>query len=116
MNQKIDLRTLLGSSDKTSEQRLALFAWLSLGIIESLTKGIVTPIDAVRIYFHADNCLFVRYEFGQEIADEIMSHGTQLADIFEVLSTDEAEQEFQTELAMIQSLSLNILERERVAA
>ena len=116
MTQRIDLRTLLGNGEGTSDDRLALFAWLNLGIVESLTKGILKPEEAVRIFFHGDNCLFVRTEFGEETAEEIMGRGVQLNDIFEALTTERAEQEFQKELAVMQSLSLSILQSERIAA
>src|SRR5437016_2151615 len=68
MTQRIDLRTLLGNA---SDDRLALFAWLNLGIVKSLTKSILKPEDAVRIFFHGDNCLFVKTEFGEETAEKI---------------------------------------------
>jgi hypothetical protein len=116
MTQRIDLRTLLGNDEGKSDDRLALFAWLNLGIVESLTKGILKPEEAVRIFFHGDNCLFVRTEFGEETAEEIMSRGVQLNDIFETLATERAEHEFQTELSVMRSLSLSILQSERIAA
>ena len=116
MTQRINLRTLLGNGQETSDDRLALFAWLNLGILESLTKGILKPEEAVRIFFHGDNCLFVKTEFGEETAEEIMSRGVQLNDIFESLATERAEHEFQKELALMQSLSLSILQSERIAA
>ena len=116
MTQRIDLRTLLGNGEGTSDDRLALFAWLNLGIVESLTKGILKPEEAVRIFFHGDNCLFVETEFGEETAEEIMSRGVQLNDIFEALTPERAEHEFQKELAVMQSLSLSILQSERIAA
>jgi hypothetical protein len=116
MTQRINLRTLLGNGQETSDDRLALFAWLNLGIVESLTRGILKPEEAVRIFFHGDNCLFVKTEFGEETAEEIMSRGVQLNDIFESLATERAEHEFQKELALMQSLSLSILQSERIAA
>jgi hypothetical protein len=33
---------------------------INLGMIESLVNGSVTASDALRIFFNADNCLFVR--------------------------------------------------------
>src|SRR5437870_233496 len=116
MNHKIDLRALLANSDRTLGERLVLFAWLSLGIVESLTKEILGPSDAVRIFFNADNCLFVRQDLADETADEIMSRGVQLADIFEAFPPDKADQELENELAMLRSLSLEILEHEHIAA
>jgi hypothetical protein len=116
MNHKIDLRALLANGEGKSQSSLALFAWLNLGIVESLTNGVLAPADAVRIFFNADNCQFVLQELTEETANEIMSRGVQLADIFEAVPSDKANQEFQNELATIRSLSLDILQNERIAA
>ena len=116
MTNKIDLRLLLSNSDRTLEQKLALFAWLSLGIVESLTQGLMTATNAVRIFFNAENSLFVRQDLTEQGAEEIMSHGVQLADLFDALPSEEAQQEFQRELATMRSLCLRILEEKRLAA
>jgi hypothetical protein len=116
MTSKIDLRTLLANSDRTLEQKLALFVWLTLGIIESLTKGLLTADHAVRIFFNADNCLFVRQELGEDDADAIMSHGVQLPDLLDALPAEEAQREFERELAKMHALSLAILKQRRLAA
>src|SRR5439155_16244482 len=116
MTNKIDLRILLSNSDRTPEVKLTLFVWLNLGIIESLTNGLLTATQAVRIFFNAENCLFVRQEIVERNADVIMSHGVQLADPFDALPSEEAQLEFQRELATIRALCLNILEEKRLAA
>ncbi len=113
---KINLETLLSDPEKTVEQKLALFAWLNLGIVESLAKGHLTAADAVRIFFNGENCLFVRRRLADENADAIMSRGVQLADLFDVLPADEAQQEFESELLTIRSLCMNILEEKQLAA
>ena len=113
---RISLQTLLSDPEKSPEQKLALFAWLNLGIIESLGRGHLTPTQAVRIFFNAENCLFVRQEIAERNADVIMSHGVQLADPFDALPSEEAQLEFQRELATIRALCLNILEEKRLAA
>ncbi len=115
-NNKIILETVLSGADKTLEQKLALFAWLNLGIVESLTKQHLRPIDAVRIFFHGENCLFVRNGLKDHIADEIMSRGVQLADVFDVLEPDEAQLRFEDQLKKIRDLSLAILEQKQLAA
>ena len=116
MARKINLKTLLSARGRTIEQKLALFAWLNLGIVESLTKGLLTPADAVSIFFNADNCLFVQRSLKQAEAEEIMSRGVQLADLFDALPPKRANQELQKELKRMHSLSLNILEQKRLAA
>ncbi len=116
MNNKIDLRILLSNSDRTPDEKLTLFVWLNLGIIESLTNGLLTATQAVRIFFNAENCLFVRQGIAERNADVIMSHGVQLADPFDALPSEEAQLEFQRELATMRALCLNILEEKRLAA
>lgn len=80
MKQHVDLHTLL-SQDTDKDQQITSFALLSLGVIESLVGGAITASRAVELFFHADNCLFVRKQLRQKIADEIMSRGVQLPDI-----------------------------------
>ena len=113
---RISLQTLLSDPEKSPEQKLALFAWLNLGIIESLGRGHLTPADALRIFFNGENCLFVRHELADENADTIMSCGVQLPDLFDILPADKAQQEFQSELSTMRSLCVNILEEKRLAA
>jgi hypothetical protein len=115
MRPRIDLHTLL-SQATNKDQQITFFALLSLGVIESLVGGAVTASGAVELFFHADNCLFVRKRLRQVIADEIMSRGVQLSDVFKALPTEEAQQEFQRELAAMRSLSLKLLEDRQLAA
>jgi len=75
MNKKVDLDTLLASTGKARAQQLALFALFNLGMIESLANGMMSAGDALRIFFHGDNCLFVRKQLHDKTADQIMSHG-----------------------------------------
>ena len=114
MKRRVDLHTLL-SPATDEDQQIASFALLSLGIIESLVGGAITASNAVRLFFHADNCLFVRKQLRQKVADEIMSRGVQLPDILDVLSAEEAQQEFQRELAAMRLLCLKILEGKSLA-
>ncbi len=115
MKHRVDLHTLLSqATDK--DQQIASFALLSLGVIESLVGGAITASGAVELFFHADNCLFVRKQLRQKAADEIMSRGVQLPDIFDALSAEEAQQENQRELAAMRSLCLKLLEDKQLAA
>ena len=115
MRPRIDLHTLLLQASNKNQQ-ITSFALLSLGVVESLVGGAVTASGAVELFFHADNCLFVRKQLRQAIADEIMSRGVQLPDVFEALPAEEAQQEFQRELAAMRSLSLKLLEDRQLAA
>jgi hypothetical protein len=37
---------------------MVLFALLNLGMIESLVNGLLSATDAIRVFFHTENCLF----------------------------------------------------------
>jgi len=112
----MDFKTLLTISDRTSCQQKALFALLNLGIVESLANGLLSAADAVHLFFHADNCLFVRKRMRDKTADEIMSRGVQLPDLFEMLPSDEAQRAFQHELATIRGLCLKLLGKKPLVA
>ncbi|HRQ39886.1 MAG TPA: hypothetical protein PLD25_18415 [Chloroflexota bacterium] len=116
MNEKIYLRELLSESTRTAEENLELFALLNLGVLESLSHGLLSASEALRTFFHAENSLFVREELHHRLADEIMSRGVQLPDLFEILPTEEAQREFQREMAKLHALCLDILEQKLVAA
>lgn len=105
----MNLKTLLTEVDKAPEQRLALFALLSLGILDSLNNGLITAADTLRLFFHADNCLFLHQQLRDRVANEIMSRGVQLADLFDILPAEQAQREFQRELAAMRSLALRLL-------
>ncbi len=111
----IDLEALL--SQAHPRQRVASFALLCLGAIESLVSGAIRASDAIRLLFHADNCLFVREHLLHDAADEVMSRGVQLLDLFDALPAEEAQQEYQRELAAMHTLCLKLIEdRESAAA
>jgi hypothetical protein len=116
MNSSLHLNTLLPAPGRTPAQQLTLFALLNLGIIESLANGLLNATDSVRLFFHADNCLFVRKLLRNKAADEIMSRGVQLPDPFDALPAEEAQREFQRELATMRSLCLKLLEDEQLVA
>ncbi len=116
MNERIDLRAVLEASGRTRPEQVALFALLNLGIVESLSNGLIGAAECVRLFFHADNCMYVRKALRLKAADEIMSHGVQLPDLFDALPTDRSQREFNRELAKLRSLCLELLGRRRSAA
>lgn len=116
MNHRIQLATLLAEAGRLPEQQLALFALLNLGLVESLAGGSLSAAAAVRLFFHAENCQFVRQHLRERVADEVMSHGVQLPDLFEALPAQEAQREFQRELATMRSLCLTLLAAQQLAA
>ncbi len=87
----VGLEALL-SQAADPRQRVASCALRCLGAIESLVGGAIRASDAIRLLFHADNCLFVREHLQHEAADEVMSRGVQLPDLFDALPAEEAQQ------------------------
>src|SRR5262245_61580822 len=111
MIQAFDLAML----SRTQEQPSALFAVAALGFIDSLLAGSLTPSEAIRAFFHAKNCRFVRSKLRDKLADEVMGRGVQLPDLFDALPPEEAYREFQHELLAMKALCHELLEAERVA-
>ena len=75
MNDRIELAQLLSDTGRTRAEQVEIFALLNLGILESLSHGLISAADALRTFFHAENCLFVRRQVRNRTADEIMSRG-----------------------------------------
>lgn len=115
MRKSIELQTLL-SQTSDPRQRAASFALFCLGAIESLGSGTIPANDAIALFFHADNCLFVREYLHEDIADEVMSRGVQLPDLFDALPAEEAQREYRRELASMHALCLKLIEEHKVAA
>lgn len=114
-NYRIDLADVLSEHAMSDEKQRSIFALLSLGIIDSLVNGSISSSDAVERFFHADNCLFVHNYFCDHDAETLMSHGVQLPDLFLVLPAQEAQREFQRELAMMRSHCYAMLEEKELA-
>ena len=105
MTNRIDLNNVLSSTNRDTEQQRSIFALLNLGILESLATGSLSATDAVSLFFHADNCLFVQHELRDRIAEQIMSHGVQLPDLFLVLPPQKAQRELTAMRTLCNSLS-----------
>lgn len=116
MNDSMPLKNLIAALAGAPTRQLALFALLNLGIIESLANGLLSVTEVIRIFFNEENCQYVREQLHNKVADEIMSHGAQLPDLFRILSNEEAHREFQHELATLRSLCLKLLEEKRLVA
>lgn len=111
----VRLQEVLTGSGRSPSKRLALFAWINLGVIESLSGGMIGPTDAVRLFFNSENCLFVRKHMGKT-ADEVMSRGVQLPDVFDALPVEKAHCEFQRELDAMRTLCLKLLDERKLVA
>lgn len=116
MKNHIDLPTLMTEANGEGTPPLAIFAVLNLGIVELLANGALSTTNATQFFFNAQNCLHVRKVLRDKLADEIMSHGVQLQDLFSVLPEREAQQEFQRELTSIRSLCLQLLQQHELVA
>jgi hypothetical protein len=112
----VRLDSILAEAGEQTSRQLAVFALLGLGVIDSLASGLMSATDAVHSFFNADNCLFVRHRLKDKVADKVMSHGAQLADLFDLLPADEAHRQFRHELSAMRSLCQKLVEAVRPAA
>ena len=95
--------------------KLRHFAWLNLGVVQSLASGVVSATDAIHVIYNVENCLYVRKHLQSKEAQEIMSRGVQLPDIFAALSVEEASREFLHELEQMRALCMKLLDKKRAA-
>jgi hypothetical protein len=79
-----------------------------------LASGILTPADAVKRFYHTENCLYVQKHLQKREANTIMSRGTQLPDPFECLPVEESHRQFFRELETIRALCLKLLGEKRL--
>jgi hypothetical protein len=114
VNTGLVLETLIPPVGDDPGRQLAFFALINLGVIESLSSGSLGATDAVRLFFNADNCLFVRKYLRERTANRIMSHGVQLPDLFDCLPEEKAQREFQHELATMRILCLKLIDKGRL--
>jgi hypothetical protein len=113
MNRRRTSRILLAENRGSRGQQLEFFAIVNLGLVQSLASRALTPAEAVRRFYHAANGLYVRRTLRSKEANEVMSRGTQLPDLFEILRAEEAQREFYQELEIIRGLCLRLLARGR---
>jgi hypothetical protein len=93
------------------KEPLALFAVLSLGIIDSLTVGAVSPTRAAKQFFTSKNSQFVKTKLGEKNAVEVMGRGLQLLALCDAIPAEEAHREFQRELRRMKALCHALLDR-----
>lgn len=109
-------RMLLSKVPGNPPQQLELFALVNLGLVQSLASGLLSPVEAVKRFYHADNCLYVHKHLRRREANAIMSRGVQLSDLFECLPAEEARREFYRELETMRALCLKLLGEKRSRA
>ena len=113
MKQRHPSRMFLSKVPGNPPQQLELFALVNLGLVQSLASGLLSPAEAVKRFYHADNCLYVHKHLRRREANTIMSRGVQLPDIFECLPAEEARREFYRELETMRALCLKLLGEKR---
>ena len=109
MSETIDLPTILDRLEGGTQRKLEVFAMLNLGMVQSLWSGALTVADAITRFYNAGNCQYVRRRMRSKTADEIMSRGVQLPDLFDVLPPAEAQRELANELESMRALCLKSL-------
>jgi hypothetical protein len=102
-------RILLSEMTGSQSQKLQLFALVNLGLVQSLASGVITTTEAVKKFYHADNCLYVRKHLRNPEANAVMSRAVQLPDLLDALAKDEAQREFYQELEEIRAICLKLL-------
>jgi len=110
------LQEILTHEKFSREHNLGVFALLVLGILDSLVYGQIDTTDAIRLFFHVDNALYVRRYLKSKAAEEIMSRGVQLDDIFEILPPAESNRQFQLEVARMRTVCQKLINRKRLVA
>jgi hypothetical protein len=113
MRKNNNFRVVLSDISGDLTQQLRYFALLNLGMVQSLASGVISATEAVQLFYNAENCLYVREHFRNKKANAIMSHGVQLPDLFDALSTEEASRELFHELETIRSLCMSLLATRR---
>ena len=113
MKQKLLWQIVLSNTGGTQNEQLEIFALLNLGLVQSLTSGALSVIEAIHRFYNAENCIFVRNHLRNKVADTIMSRGVQLPDLFDCLPAEEAQREFYHELEKMRTMSLTLLERKQ---
>ena len=113
MNGRRTFRIRLSENRGSRAERIEFLAIVNLGIIQSLASGALTPAEAVQRFYDAANCSHVRRTLRNKDANEAMSRGVQLPDLFEALGAEEAGREFYREIEAIRALCLKLLARGR---
>jgi hypothetical protein len=104
---RLDLKRILNGLDKP--RKLAVFAGLNLAMLHSIdNKGAALP-DITAGFYNVANCLYVRRSLKHNEADELMSRGVQLADLFDVLPRKQAEAELKRERSAMRLICYKLL-------
>lgn len=92
---RLHLEHILGGLDKP--QKLAVFAALNLAMVQSIHSKGSGLGEVTAGFYNSTNGLYVKRSLRNKDAEELMSRGVQLADLFEVLPRRQAEAELKRE-------------------
>ncbi|HET6884225.1 MAG TPA: hypothetical protein VFI31_28995 [Pirellulales bacterium] len=104
---RLELESLFNGLAKP--QKLAVFAGLNLAMLASVESKAATLSDVTAGFYHAANCLYVKRSMKNKDANELMSRGVQLADLFDALSQRRAEAELKRELHAMRAICYKML-------
>lgn len=104
---RLDLDGILDGLEKS--QKLAVFGALNLAMVQSIDSKGTSLGDVIAGFYNAANCLYVKRSFRHKDADELMSRGVQLADLFDVLPRRQAEAELKREKEVMRGICYKLL-------
>lgn len=78
-------------------QKLTVFAALNLAMVQSIDRRGAALDEVTSGFYNAKNCLYVKRSLRQKDAEDLMSRGVQLADLFAALPRKQAEAELKRE-------------------
>jgi hypothetical protein len=116
LNEKIHLSQMLADAAGDPVRLSDMFSLFNLGLVETLRDGLLDPEDAVRFFYHSENCFYVKNNIKNKSANDLMGRGVQLSDLFDALPAAEARREFLRELATMRELCLKIVGEGRSVA
>jgi hypothetical protein len=104
---RLDLEHLLNGLAKP--QKLAVFAGLNLAMLSSIDSKGAAIANVMAGFYHAANCLHVKRSIKDKDANELMSRGVQLADLFDALPRRQAGAELKHEMNAMRAICYKLL-------
>lgn len=104
---RLDLPSILSGLEKS--QKLAVFAGLNLAMLASIDAKGKALSEITAGFYNATNCQYVKRSIKHKEADELMSRGVQLSDLFEVLPRRTAEAELKVEKNAMRAICYKLL-------
>jgi len=112
----LSLEAMLPAMTDDASRHLEIFALLTLGVLDAIEGGVLSPEASQHRFFTAANCLYARHALNHPDVDAIMSRGVEIPDILEALPPEEAAREVPVELEAMRAACLRILAGQRRVA